>query len=99
MKLNLAAARLAVEAANKYSTEEWPRYVAGAVGPTTKTLSVTGGVTFDQLVDTYYEQTLALIEGGVDLILLETRQDTLNVKAASIGVRQAFEESARRCRS
>ncbi len=94
-ELNLAAARLAVEAANKYSTEEWPRYVAGAVGPTTKTLSVTGGVTFDQLVDSYYEQTLALIEGGVDLILLETSQDTLNVKAASIGVRQAFEESGK----
>ncbi|GFR38277.1 methionine synthase [Insulibacter thermoxylanivorax] len=94
-ELNLAAARLAVEAANKYSTEEWPRYVAGAVGPTTKTLSVTGGVTFDQLVDSYYEQTLALIEGGVDLILLETCQDTLNVKAASIGIRQAFAESGK----
>ncbi|WP_409346896.1 methionine synthase [Paenibacillus sp. MBLB4367] len=90
-EINLVAAKLAVEAANKYSTPEWPRYVAGALGPTTKTLSVTGGVTFDDLVDSYYEQTLALIEAGVDAILLETSQDTLNVKAGSIGVRRAFE--------
>lgn len=91
-ELNLAAARLAVEAAAKYSTPEWPRYVAGALGPTTKTLSVTGGVTFDQLVDSYYEQAYALIEGGVDALLLETSQDTLNVKAGSIGVRKAMED-------
>lgn len=91
-ELNLAAARLAVEAASQYSTPEWPRYVAGAIGPTTKTLSVTGGVTFDQLTESYYEQALALIEGGVDALLLETSQDTLNVKAGSIGVRRAMEE-------
>src|SRR5690606_24966080 len=90
-ELNLAAAKLAKEAALKYSTPEKPRFVAGALGPTTKTLSVTGGVTFDELVESYYEQTVALIEGGVDAILLETSQDTLNVKAGSIGVRQAFE--------
>ncbi|PYI55905.1 methionine synthase [Paenibacillus flagellatus] len=90
-ELNLAAARLAVEAANKYSTPDWPRYVAGAMGPTTKTLSVTGGVTFDELIDSYYEQAVALIEGGVDALLLETSQDTLNVKAGSIGIRKAFE--------
>lgn len=90
-ELNLAAAKLAVDAANKFSTPEWPRYVAGALGPTTKTLSVTGGVTFDQLVESYYEQALALIEGGVDALLLETSQDTLNVKAGSIGIRNAFE--------
>src|SRR5690606_19374766 len=69
---------------------EWPRYVAGALGPTTKTLSVTGGVTFEELIDNYYEQALALIEGGVDTLLLETSQDTLNVKAGSIGIRRAF---------
>jgi 5-methyltetrahydrofolate--homocysteine methyltransferase len=94
-ELNLAAARLAVEAAQKYSTQEWPRYVAGSMGPTTKTLSVTGGVTFEQLVDSYREQALALIEGGVDALLLETSQDTLNVKAGSIGIRQAFERAGR----
>jgi len=94
-EINLAAARLAVETALRYSTEEWPRYVAGAIGPTTKTLSVTGGVTFDQLVEAYHEQALALIEGGVDALLLETSQDTLNVKAAGIGVRKAMEKSGR----
>ncbi|MFC5448261.1 methionine synthase [Paenibacillus aestuarii] len=90
-ELNLAAAKLAIEAANKYSTPEWPRYVVGAMGPTTKTLSVTGGVTFQQLEDSYYDQALALIEAGVDALLLETSQDTLNVKAGSIGIRRAFE--------
>jgi len=90
-ELNLAAAKLAVEAANKYSTPEWPRYVAGAMGPTTKTLSVTGGVTFEGLIESYYEQAVALIEAGVDALLLETSQDTLNVKAGSIGIRKAFE--------
>ncbi|MFS0722337.1 methionine synthase [Paenibacillus sp. 1P07SE] len=94
-EINLAAAALAKAAADKYSTPDRPRYVAGALGPTTKTLSVTGGVTFDQLVDSYYEQTLALIEGGVDAILLETSQDTLNVKAGSIGIRKAFETLGR----
>lgn len=91
-ELNLAAAKLAIEAANKYSTPEWPRYVVGAMGPTTKTLSVTGGVTFDQLEESYYEQALALCEAGVDAILLETSQDTLNVKAGSIGIRRAYEK-------
>ncbi len=92
-ELNLEAARLAVQSAKKYTTPEHPRYVAGALGPTTKTLSVTGGVTFDQLTDSYYEQARALIEGGVDALLLETSQDTLNVKAGSIGVRRAMEDS------
>lgn len=95
-EINLAAAKIAVEAVNKYSTPEWPRYVAGAMGPTTKTLSVTGGVTFDELVDSYREQAAALIEAGVDALLLETSQDTLNVKAGSIGIRQAFEETGRK---
>lgn len=95
-ELNLAAAKLAVEAAQKFSTPEWPRYVAGAMGPTTKTLSVTGGVTFDQLVDSYYEQALALIEAGVDALLLETSQDTLNVKAGSIAIQRAAETTGQK---
>lgn len=94
-EINLAAAKLARDAADKFSTPDKPRFVAGALGPTTKTLSVTGGVTFDQLVESYYEQTVALIEGGVDVILLETSQDTLNVKAGSIGVRNAFEATGK----
>ncbi|GGF89820.1 methionine synthase [Paenibacillus abyssi] len=95
-EINLAAAQIARAAADKYSTPDKPRYVAGALGPTTKTLSVTGGVTFDELVESYYEQTVALIEGGVDAILLETSQDTLNVKAGSIGIRKAFESTGRK---
>ncbi len=95
-EINLAAAALACEAAQKHSTPERPRYVAGAMGPTTKTLSVTGGVTFDGLVDSYCEQAAALIEGGVDALLLETSQDTLNVKAGSIGIRKAFELTGRK---
>ncbi|CAH1195015.1 Methionine synthase [Paenibacillus plantiphilus] len=90
-EINLAAAAIAVEAARKFSTPERPRFVAGAMGPTTKTLSVTGGVTFDELVDSYCEQAVALIEGGVDTLMLETSQDTLNVKAGSIGIHKAFE--------
>ncbi|UNK20842.1 methionine synthase [Paenibacillus sp. N3/727] len=92
-EINLEAARLALAAVAKYSTPEKPRYVVGAMGPTTKTLSVTGGVTFQELVESYEEQAIALIEGGVDALLLETSQDTLNVKAGTIGIRQAFDKS------
>ncbi|OXM16454.1 methionine synthase [Paenibacillus herberti] len=92
-EINLAAARIAREAADKYSTPEHPRFVVGAIGPTTKTLSVTGGVTFEGLVESYMEQAVALIEGGVDAMLLETSQDTLNVKAGSIAIRQAYEQT------
>jgi 5-methyltetrahydrofolate--homocysteine methyltransferase len=91
-EINIAAARLAREAADAYSTPDWPRFVAGSMGPTTKTLSLTGGVTFEELVHSYYRQAKGLILGGVDLLLLETAQDTLNVKAGGIGIRQAFAE-------
>ncbi len=94
-EINLAAARIAREAADKYSTDEHPRFVVGAIGPTTKTLSVTGGVTFEGLVDSYFEQAVALIEGGVDCMLLETSQDTLNVKAGSIAIRNAYEATGK----
>lgn len=94
-EINLAAARIAREAADKYSTAEHPRFVVGAIGPTTKTLSVTGGVTFEGLVDSYFEQAVALIEGGVDCMLLETSQDTLNVKAGSIAIRNAYEATGK----
>lgn len=92
-EINLEAARIAKAAVDRFSTPESPRYVVGAMGPTTKTLSVTGGVTFQELIDSYLEQALALIEGGVDALLLETSQDTLNVKAGSIGIQLAFEQS------
>ncbi|YCA44590.1 methionine synthase [Bacillus sp. JZ8] len=90
-ELNVASAKLARAACNKYSSPDWPRYVAGAMGPTTKTLSVTGGTTFDALVEDYFEQAKGLLTGGVDLLLLETCQDMLNVKAGFLGIQKAFE--------
>lgn len=92
LEINIAAARLAKEASEKYATSEWPRFVAGSMGPTTKTLALTGGVTFDELIEAYYRQAKGLIMGGADVLLLETSQDTLNVKAGGIGIRKAFTE-------
>src|SRR6266536_4233690 len=91
----LAAALLARAAANSRSTTVRRRFVLGAMGPGTRTITVTGGVTFDEVLDAYYRQARALIEGGVDALLLETCQDTLNVKAAAIGVRRAMSEAGR----
>ncbi|MGF9978112.1 methionine synthase [Viridibacillus arvi] len=91
-EINLLAVQIAKKVADELSTPEWPRYVAGAMGPTTKTLSVTGGITFDELLHDFYVQAKALIEGGADLLLLETSQDMLNVKAGTLGIKQAFEE-------
>jgi 5-methyltetrahydrofolate--homocysteine methyltransferase len=93
--ITLAAARIAREAADSRSTPERPRFVLGAMGPGTRTITVTGGVTFDEVLDAYYRQARALVEGGVDALLLETCQDTLNVKAAAIGVRRAMAEAGR----
>ncbi|WP_042461066.1 methionine synthase [Neobacillus dielmonensis] len=95
-EINKQAALLAVGEAEKISTKEWPRYVAGSMGPTTKTLSVTGGTTFDALADAYEEQALGLIDGGVDLLLLETSQDMLNVKAGFTGIERAFEKTGKK---
>src|SRR6202171_1705364 len=94
-EITLAGAQLCREAADSRSTPERPRFVLGAMGPGTRTITVTGGVTFDQVLDAYYRQARALIEGGVDTMLLETCQDTLNVKAAAIGVKRAMAESGR----
>ncbi len=94
-RINRVAAQLAREAAAAVSTPEKPRFVAGSLGPTTKTISVTGGVTFDELAAAYREQALGLIEGGADLLLLETTQDTLNLKAGLIGIDQALAELGR----
>ncbi len=89
-ELNLAAARLARQAADEFSPSGRPRFVAGSMGPTTKAISVTGGITFPALSEAYREQAAALVEGGVDLLLVETCQDTRNVKAALLGI-QAVE--------
>src|SRR5579875_1058932 len=88
--INRQAAAIARETADAFSTAQWPRFVAGAMGPTTKSLSLTGGITFDELVDAYYEQALGLLEGGADLLLLETVQDTLNAKAGLIAIDRAI---------
>jgi 5-methyltetrahydrofolate--homocysteine methyltransferase len=84
-ELTLAAARIAREAAGA-------RFVLGAMGPSTRSISVTRNVTFDEVRDAYAVQARALIEGGVDALLLETVQDTLNLKAAAIGIRAAMAE-------
>jgi 5-methyltetrahydrofolate--homocysteine methyltransferase len=94
-EITLVGARLARAAADSRSTSERPRFVLGAMGPGTRTITVTGGVSFDQVLDAYYRQARALIEGGVDALMLETCQDTLNVKAAAIGVRRAMAEAGR----
>ncbi|HXG94910.1 MAG TPA: methionine synthase [Blastocatellia bacterium] len=90
--LNEAAARIARQAVDEYSTSGRPRFVAGSMGPTTKAISVTGGVTFDGLVKAFHDQAAGLIAGGVDILLVETQQDTRNAKAALIGIWQLFDE-------
>ncbi len=91
-RLNREASIIALKAANAASTPEKPRFVAGSMGPTTKTISVTGGITFEELADSYHVQAAGLIEGGVDVLLLETGQDTLNIKAGLEGIDRAFAE-------
>ncbi len=95
-EINAAAVRLARQAADKYSTPEKPRFVAGSIGPTTKAISVTGGVTFEELVSQFRQQSRALIQGGVDYLLIETCQDTRNIKAAALGAELAFEDTGKK---
>ena len=102
-EINLAAARLARQAADDYSTAEKPRFVAGSVGPTNKSCSMSPDVEnpalrslhFDTLAAAYREQMEALVEGGVDLLLVETIFDTLNAKATLWAARQAMESAGR----
>ncbi|MGX2950831.1 methionine synthase [Ursidibacter sp. B-7004-1] len=99
-ELNFAGAKLARMAADKYSTPEKPRFVAGILGPTNRTASISPdvndpgfrNVTFMELVDAYAEATKGLIEGGSDIIMIETIFDTLNAKAAAFAIEQVFEE-------
>lgn len=91
-EINLAAAKIAVECARSFSE---PKFVAGSMGPTTKAISVTGGITFDELKEEFKVQAKALLEGGVDYLLIETCQDTLNIKAAMMGVLELFEAEGR----
>src|SRR6266849_5471088 len=91
--ITLAAARICRAAVDRAFTADRPRFAIGAMGPGTRTISVTANVTFEEVRDAYYRQARALIEGAMDALLLETCQDTLNVKAAAIGVRQAMTEA------
>ncbi|GAA4020725.1 methionine synthase [Actimicrobium antarcticum] len=103
-EMNVTSARIARAACDKYSTPDKPRFVAGALGPTPKTASISPdvndpaarNVTFDQLVTAYLDQTRALVEGGADVLLIETVFDTLNCKAALFAVDTFFEESGKR---
>jgi 5-methyltetrahydrofolate--homocysteine methyltransferase len=92
--ITLAAARLGRAAVERASTPDRPRFAIGAMGPGTRTITVTANVTFEEVRDGYYRQARALIEGNVDALLLETCQDTLNVKAAAIGIKQAMAEAS-----
>jgi len=103
-ELNLESARIARVACDKYSTPERPRFVAGALGPQPKTASISPdvndpgarNVTFDELREAYTEQLNGLLDGGVDLILIETIFDTLNAKAAIFAVEEVFEARGER---
>ena len=101
---NVAAARLARQACDKYSSADKPRFVAGALGPTPKTASISPdvndpaarNVTFDELKTAYYEQASGLLEGGCDLFLVETIFDTLNAKAAIFALDELMEDTGER---
>ncbi len=98
--MNVAGARLARAACDKYSTADKPRFVAGALGPTPKTASISPdvndpgarNVTFDQLEQAYFDAVRGLVEGGADLLLVETIFDTLNAKAALFAIERYFDE-------
>ncbi len=103
-EMNVAAARIARAAADAYSTPDKPRFVAGALGPTPRTASISPDVndpgarntSFDQLRDAYREQAEGLLEGGCDLFLVETIFDTLNAKAAIFALDELMEDSGER---
>src|SRR5712692_5414593 len=90
--LNRRSGELARQAADELSTPAKPRFVAGSMGPTTKAITVTGGVTFEELREAYYIQAKGLLEGGVDLLLVETSQDTRNIKAALLAIQKLSRE-------
>ena len=103
-ELNFAGARLAREVADRFATPEKPRFVAGVIGPTSRTCSLSPevndpgfrNITFDELVADYSEAVRGLVSGGVDLLLIETVFDTLNAKAAVYAIESFFAEAGRR---
>src|SRR5215468_6560559 len=94
-EINIAAAKLAREVAQQFSTKEKPRFVAGSMGPTTKLPSL-GHIGFDEMASAYEQQAAALIEGGVDVLLIETAQDLLQAKVAAVGVLEAMRKADKR---
>ena len=102
-EMALQGARIARHVADEWSTAEWPRFVAGSMGPTNRMLSMsddvdhpaTRSISYDQLLEAYTEQATALIEGGVDLLLIETCFDTLNAKCAVDAARRAMDNTGR----
>jgi 5-methyltetrahydrofolate--homocysteine methyltransferase len=100
-EMNVEAAKIARAACDKYSTPDKPRFVAGALGPTPKTASISSdvndpgarNVTFDDLVDAYHEQVRGLVDGGADVFLVETIFDTLNAKAALFAIEKYYEDT------
>ncbi len=92
IEINRRAAEIAREAAAAASTPGRLRFVLGSMGPTTRAMTVTGGVTFDEMIVHYRTQAIGLLSGGADVLVLETVQDTRNLKAGLIGVEQAFAE-------
>jgi 5-methyltetrahydrofolate--homocysteine methyltransferase len=103
-EMNLQSAKIARAACDKFSTPDKPRFVVGALGPTPKTASISPdvndagarNVTFEELRAAYYEQVEALVEGGSDVLLVETIFDTLNAKAALFAIEEFFEASGQR---
>src|SRR5271166_5269300 len=94
-EINVKAAQLAREVAQQFSTKDRPRFVAGSMGPTTKLPSL-GHIGFETMAAAYEEQAAALIEGGVDVLLIETCQDLLQAKIATIGVLEAMRKAGKR---
>jgi 5-methyltetrahydrofolate--homocysteine methyltransferase len=94
-EINVKAAQLAKEVAQQFSTKDRPRFVAGSMGPTTKLPSL-GHIGFEAMAAAYEEQAAALIEGGVDVLLIETCQDLLQAKIATIGVLEAMRKAGKR---
>ncbi len=92
LELNQQAAALARQAADAFAQPGRPRFVAGSMGPTTKAISVTGGVTFAELIEVFHVQARGLVLGGADLLLIETCQDTRNIKAALLAVERLNQE-------
>ncbi|MEQ1945552.1 MAG: methionine synthase [Bryobacteraceae bacterium] len=91
-QLNMLSAKLARQAADEFSTPAKPRFVAGSMGPTTKSITLRGDVTFEHMSEGYYVQAKGLMEGGADILLVETAFDTRNIKAAVFAIKKLERE-------